>query len=105
MLAGVFLMVLSAGAVELIGTAAIIDGDTLKIQGSTIRLFGIDAAETGQQCINAEKRTFRPSDGAIARVESMTKGVVRCRARNMMTMGALLPSALPKLASKLTGPS
>lgn len=39
-------------AVELTGKAEIIDGDTLVVQGVTVRLFGIDIAETGQPCVN-----------------------------------------------------
>lgn len=32
------------------GQASVIDGDTLDIQGTRIRLHGIDAPESGQQC-------------------------------------------------------
>lgn len=41
---------LKAGAVEVSGLARIIDGDTLVISETIIRLHGIDAAETGQRC-------------------------------------------------------
>lgn len=37
------------------GRARLIDGDTLVISGRKIRLFGIDAPETGQQCTDGER--------------------------------------------------
>jgi endonuclease YncB( thermonuclease family) len=37
-------------AASLIGTAEIIDGDTIKIAGQPVRLFGIDAPEGRQRC-------------------------------------------------------
>ena len=39
-----------AHAEPLIGQASIIDGDTLEIHGTRIRLFGIDAPESDQLC-------------------------------------------------------
>lgn len=35
---------------EIVGRAAIIDGDTLVIDGARIRFYGIDAPESGQSC-------------------------------------------------------
>lgn len=40
----------SSFAGEIIGSATIIDGDTLKIKNEKIRLFGIDAPEMNQMC-------------------------------------------------------
>ena len=41
----------SAGAADnLAGQASVIDGDTLEIHGTRIRLWGIDAPETSQLC-------------------------------------------------------
>jgi len=42
-----------------IGTATLVDGDTIKIRGNRIRLFGIDAPERRQICINDAGDTYR----------------------------------------------
>jgi endonuclease YncB( thermonuclease family) len=42
----------AAFADDLIGQASVIDGDTLEIHGTHIRLFGIDAPESDQLCRN-----------------------------------------------------
>lgn len=36
-------------------TIAVVDGDTLEINGKTVRLYGIDAPELGQFCLNGAK--------------------------------------------------
>ena len=40
----------AAAADNLAGQASVIDGDTLEIHGTRIRLWGIDAPESGQLC-------------------------------------------------------
>ncbi len=42
-----------SGAV-LSGTVTVIDGDTIEVGGARVRLFGIDAPETGQMCRRAK---------------------------------------------------
>jgi endonuclease YncB( thermonuclease family) len=44
------LFALPAMADDLTGQASITDGDTLEIHGTRIRLWGIDAPESGQLC-------------------------------------------------------
>jgi endonuclease YncB( thermonuclease family) len=44
----------TAFADNLTGQASIIDGDTLEIHGTRIRLWGIDAPETNQLCRSDE---------------------------------------------------
>ena len=40
---------------DVIGQASVIDGDTLEIHGSPIRIFGIDAPESDQLCRDEQK--------------------------------------------------
>lgn len=49
----------SAPAADLIGQASIIDGDTLDIHGARIRLWGIDAPESGQLCRGEDSLQYR----------------------------------------------
>jgi endonuclease YncB( thermonuclease family) len=49
----------SAMADNLIGQASIIDGDTLEIHGTRIRLWGIDAPESSQLCRGDDSLQYR----------------------------------------------
>ena len=44
---------------DLIGQASIIDGDTLEIHGTRIRLWGIDAPESSQLCRDEDSSVYR----------------------------------------------
>src|ERR1700674_475642 len=43
----------------IVGQASIIDGDTLEIRGTRIRLWGIDAPESDQLCRNENSEHYR----------------------------------------------
>lgn len=51
--------IVPAAAADLIGGASIIDGDTLEIHGTRIRLWGIDAPESAQLCRNDDSDPYR----------------------------------------------
>jgi endonuclease YncB( thermonuclease family) len=57
------LIVLASSAValptELTGQASILDGDTLEIHGTRVRLWGIDAPESTQLCRRADSNLYR----------------------------------------------
>lgn len=55
---------LSARATEVAGQARVIDGDTIDIGGTRIRLHGIDAPESGQRCRDGAGHAYRC--GAVA---------------------------------------
>ena len=44
---------------ELVGQASVIDGDTLEIHGTRIRLWGIDAPESAQLCRGDDSLQYR----------------------------------------------
>jgi endonuclease YncB( thermonuclease family) len=57
---GIFLaMHLPASAGDLAGQASVIDGDTLEIHGTRIRLWGFDAPESDQLCRNQGSKNYR----------------------------------------------
>ena len=55
------ILLLSSGACanDLVGQASVVDGDTLEIHGTRIRLWGIDAPESGQLCRDADSDLYQ----------------------------------------------
>src|SRR5215213_11969999 len=67
-------------ASELIaGRAAVIDGDTLEIRGERIRLFGIDAPESGQTCLDAKGQRYRCGKKAALVLDATARAMSRPR--------------------------
>jgi len=76
---------------DVTGRARVVDGDTLEIEGETVRLFGIDAPEPEQTCASGKGRIF--NCGALVReiLERMTRGyTVSCRERGRDEGGGVL---------------
>ncbi|MGY3531457.1 thermonuclease family protein [Bradyrhizobium sp. USDA 4452] len=59
LLAAATLQAGTARADELIGQASVIDGDTLEIHGTRVRLWGIDAPESAQLCRGDDSLQYR----------------------------------------------
>lgn len=55
---------LPAFAAEISGPAEVIDGDTIRVLDTTIRLDGIDAPETRQECEDTAARPYSCGDSA-----------------------------------------
>ncbi|GBD41863.1 hypothetical protein HRbin39_01250 [bacterium HR39] len=55
-----FLLFLSLPAFgqSLVGRASAVDGDTLEVHGQRVRLWGIDAVESSQTCLDAQGRPW-----------------------------------------------
>jgi endonuclease YncB( thermonuclease family) len=51
-------------AEPIIGTAEVVDGDTIRINGTTIRLWGIDAPEGRQDCLRRGEAWLPGSEAA-----------------------------------------
>ncbi len=64
------------------GRASVIDGDTLEIHGTRIRLYGIDAPESSQTCKRPSGDTWRCGQrAAIALAEFLRAGPIDCEER------------------------
>ena len=79
-------------ASELIaGRASVIDGDTLAIRGERIRLFGIDAPESGQRCLDAKGQRYRCGQKAALVLDArIGEGVVTCERKGMDRYGRVV---------------
>jgi len=68
-----------AYAATLTGVASVIDGDTLEIHGTRIRLFGIDAPESGQLCTRESGERWRcGQQAALALSDRIGRATVSC---------------------------
>jgi endonuclease YncB( thermonuclease family) len=65
---------------EIYGTASIVDGDTIAINGIRIRLLGIDAPEARQICLDEKAKSYRCGIAARDALERLIAGqTVTCR--------------------------
>ena len=68
-----------ASAQEIVGPARVIDGDTIEIAGTRIRLYGIDAPEWYQICFGPNAQPWRCGRDSAWALRDLTKGhAVRC---------------------------
>ena len=65
-------------ALEITGSARVVDGDTIAIGAQLIRLHGIDAPENGQDCMNASGKRYNCGNTAEKALRSMLTGKVSC---------------------------
>ncbi|RJF90127.1 thermonuclease family protein [Oleomonas cavernae] len=54
-----------------VGRASVVDGDTIEIHGERIRMFGIDAPESGQLCQDAKGSDYRCSQQAANHLDGL----------------------------------
>jgi endonuclease YncB( thermonuclease family) len=84
----VFLLVSTVALVNaqtpIIGVASVIDGDTIEIHGTRIRLFGIDAPESSQLCVRPTGERWRCGQQAsFALADRIGRAIVRCEERDI----------------------
>ncbi len=65
-------------AQTIIGRATVVDGDTIKIRDKSIRLFGVDALESGQHCVADGKRQRCAQRAALALADKIGARNVAC---------------------------
>ncbi len=81
----------------LVGPAWIVDGDSIRIGGVSIRLEGIDAPEWDQTCTHPDGRTWACGRAATRELKEHTRGrTLTCRPRAIDRYGRTVAScALP----------
>ena len=73
------ILVTPALAAELNGPAHIVDGDTLHLNGTKIRLHGIDAPETRQECQDKDDASYLCGEASTAALRTLIGSQpVRC---------------------------
>ena len=73
---------------ELIGQASVIDGDTLEIHGTRIRLWGIDAPESTQLCRGDDSLQYRCGAQAANDLDAfIARRPVNCMPMNLDQYG------------------
>ena len=72
------------------GVARVVDGDTLEVAGTRIRLFGIDAPEAGQSCRDHAGRVWDCGAHATRRLADLAVGKLRCEARDTDRYGRVV---------------
>jgi len=88
---GLFLLLSLALAQELVGRASVVDGDTLEIQGVRIRLWGIDAVESSQTCLDAGGKPWPCGRrAAFALADLLGQRTVRCERRGTDRYGRMV---------------
>ena len=69
------------------GTATVIDGDTIRVNGQAIRLFGIDAPEADQTC-DREGVSWECGKAATQQLANLVEGrTVECTVQSMDSYG------------------
>ena len=75
---------------NLIGQASIIDGDTLEIHGTRIRLWGVDAPESSQLCRGKDSLQYRCGAKAANDLDAFIAGrPVNCLPTSLDRFGRL----------------
>src|SRR4051812_12239262 len=88
-LAALFITPCHAEAVS--GAARVVDGDTIEIGSTKVRLYGIDAPESAQTCTGPLGKAYACGETATARVRQMTAGkAVTCTGDQHDRYGRLL---------------
>jgi endonuclease YncB( thermonuclease family) len=72
------------------GRASVIDGDTIEIHGTRIRLFGIDAPESRQSCTAQDKAYRCGQQAAFALSNKIGSQAVECQPKDQDRYGRIV---------------
>ncbi len=72
---------------DLTGHAEVIDGDSITVGGTRVRLYGIDAPELDQSCNDRSGATYACGRLAKRHLEKVAKGSVTCESVEMDQYG------------------
>jgi len=86
---------LATAQTEIVGVASVIDGDTIEIHGQRIRLHGMDAPESSQECRASNGTTWRcGQQAALVLAERIANTSLRCRPRDRDRYGRIIATCL-----------
>lgn len=86
----------SCSAAEISGRASVIDGDTIEIRGTRIRLHGIDAPESDQSCTK-EKQQYRCGQKSAFFLSDIISGsTVKCDQKDTDRYGRAVSECFSK---------
>jgi endonuclease YncB( thermonuclease family) len=82
---------MASHAAEITGAARVVDGDTVEVQGVKIRLHGIDAPESKQQCQRTSGEFWACGKQAtLALAEKINGSQIRCDGRDQDRYGRVI---------------
>jgi endonuclease YncB( thermonuclease family) len=94
-----------AGVPALVGRASVVDGDTIEISGTRIRLHGIDAPESTQTCKDAVGKEYRCGQRAALALDDYLaqSRPTRCEPRGMDRYGRTIASCYRSSGDDVAG--
>src|SRR3954469_21639836 len=88
-------MIGTALSTDVIGQATVIDGDTLEIHGTRIRLWGIDAPESSQLCRGEDSLQYRCGATSANDLDAfIARRPVSCQSRDLDRYGRTVATCL-----------
>lgn len=76
---------------EISGKVQVVDGDTIKISGITIRLFGIDAPEAKQKCLDGNSTAWNCGTKSTELLKSLVENKhIRCVSKDVDQYGRVV---------------